>query len=682
MKSIILLFIFSNLFSFSCCAQKQAVNKSTLTPELLIDPTAIFLAEASPDAEKTLIGYREYKNDNDSKKRRKFILISNKDKKTLIGRSTEDKILEPRWSPDGKWIAYIKLEDKRVSLEIMDVSTFSPFTIYTALPNHSIDSLQWSPDGKHITFLDTRDIDSPRIYKLGNFKVAYEVNTDAQPSRLLIISIDLENKIFSGPLFLTPETLTVTNDCKGHNEQPAYAWSPDNLSLAFSFLPTNEKQKKGGTSLAIVDIVTGKIKKLKQAAAALNPAFSPDGKKLAFVLSTPMSDSPINNENTTITSLSVCLLDLKTKKRRFLAKTPNEKPQILGWSTDGSYVIVQDTYRTTRTLYSLPIDGEDLVTLPLGKISSFYSAHLNAPGTHITFIGESSFLPPEAYISPLKNFKPEKITDFHKNVSKIHNLKMEIITWPSFDEKIIEGILTYPVNYKKGTQVPLIVLLRGGPGASWEEDYLGFSRGVPPSLALYATHGFAVLRPNIRGCNGYGAPFREAIYRDWGPGPYKDIMFGVDYLIKADIADPEKLAIGGGSYGGYLTAFTITQTDRFKAALVTAAVTDLISQQTSPFIDTYFGGSFWENYKTWEKNSPILFVENIKTPTLIQHGKTDNVVMASQGAQFYSALKERNVPVKMINYTHAGHEFEKNETLIGTQETLEWLDRYVLRPSH
>ncbi|MBA3814883.1 MAG: S9 family peptidase [Alphaproteobacteria bacterium] len=218
--------------------------------------------------------------------------------------------------------------------------------------------------------------------------------------------------------------------------------------------------------------------------------------------------------------------------------------------------------------------------------------------------------------------------------------------------------------------VPLIVLAHGGPALVWQARYPGFAHHVSNSPTLFAIHGFAVLMPNIRGSDGYGVAFREAIYKDWSSGPYKDIMTGVDLLIKQGVADPQKLAIGGHSYGGYLTAWTITQTDNFKAALIFSGITDLISSG-SLNASGYFGGGFWEDYKTSLENSPLMYVENIKTPTFIQHGLLDGTVNIDQSSELYNALKARDVPVKMIAYKNQGHSLKNKEAITSVRATFE-----------
>jgi len=171
----------------------------------------------------------------------------------------------------------------------------------------------------------------------------------------------------------------------------------------------------------------------------------------------------------------------------------------------------------------------------------------------------------------------------------------------------IEGLLTYPVDYAEGTRVPLILVIHGGPMGVFTQTFTG-SRGLYP-VATFAAQGYAVLRPNPRGSSGYGKQFRMANFKDWGGGDYADIMAGVDKVITLGVADPKRMAVMGWSYGGFMTSWVIGHTDRFQAACVGAAVTNLWSftgtSDILDFLPGYFGGEPWDNMKAYHKHSPM-----------------------------------------------------------------------------
>jgi dipeptidyl aminopeptidase/acylaminoacyl peptidase len=256
----------------------------------------------------------------------------------------------------------------------------------------------------------------------------------------------------------------------------------------------------------------------------------------------------------------------------------------------------------------------------------------------------------------------------------------EVIKWKSSDGQDIEGLLTYPVNYKAGTRVPLLLVIHGGPAGVFSQTYLA-GRGVYP-IASFASRGYAVLRPNPRGSSGYGQKFRFANIKDWGGGDYQDLMTGVDHVIGMGVADPERLGVMGWSYGGFMTSWVITQTKRFKAASVGAAVTNLMSfigtADIPSFIPDYFGGQPWENLEIYRTHSAMFNAKGVTTPTLIQHGEADERVPISQGYEFYNALKVQNVPVRMITFPRMPHGLNEPKMVLKSKQTnLEWFDKYL-----
>jgi dipeptidyl aminopeptidase/acylaminoacyl peptidase len=204
-----------------------------------------------------------------------------------------------------------------------------------------------------------------------------------------------------------------------------------------------------------------------------------------------------------------------------------------------------------------------------------------------------------------------------------------------------------------------------GPAGTWFKRYLGgcdeYMQMFDPTTCMgnLLSTGFIVLQPNPRGSDGYGKAFRLANVGDFGGGDYQDVMTGVDYLIQQGIADPERLAIAGWSFGGYMTAWTISQTDRFKAAVAGAGNTNFISFSGTSDIPDYYvkylGNAFWDDNSLYLQRAPISFVKNIRTPLLILHGRDDVRVPVSQAYELYFALMKQNKPVRMLVSPNTGH---------------------------
>jgi len=305
---------------------------------------------------------------------------------------------------------------------------------------------------------------------------------------------------------------------------------------------------------------------------------------------------------------------------------------------------------------------------------------LNGTGTHVGFVSEGPDRAPEPYVSPLAPFAPMRVAEL-QSLPAIPFGKTEPMRWRSFDGREIEGLVTYPTGYRPGVPVPLLTILHGGPPSSFTQTFTGGVGAYP--IAAFASAGFAVLRPNVRGSSGYGREFRYANLRDWGGGDFRDAMAGIDALVQRGVADSDRLGVMGWSYGGYLTAFAITQTTRFRAASVGAGITNLVSYvgvaDIPGFIGSYFGGEFWDAPKLWQDRSAVFRVKAVTTPTLIQHGENDLRVPISQGYELYTALKRRHVPVTMVVYPRQGHGVgEPRLQLDVMRRNLEWFERWVM----
>jgi dipeptidyl aminopeptidase/acylaminoacyl peptidase len=260
--------------------------------------------------------------------------------------------------------------------------------------------------------------------------------------------------------------------------------------------------------------------------------------------------------------------------------------------------------------------------------------------------------------------------------------RAEVIRWRAADNTEIEGILVYPFGYTGGRRVPLIVEVHGGPPGVYTRGYLAAPERLADTVAL-AARGCAVLRANPRGSSGYGRAFRFANYGDWGGGDFQDILAGVDVLIARGVADPERLGLLGWSYGGYLTASGITQTTRFKAAVVGAGITNLVSfngtADIPDFVPDYLGGELWDDPESYRRRSPVMNAAAIATPTLILHGEADVRVPASQGRELYNALKRRGVPTMLVLYPREGHLIgEPRHLLDRSRRVIEWFERWIL----
>jgi dipeptidyl aminopeptidase/acylaminoacyl peptidase len=307
---------------------------------------------------------------------------------------------------------------------------------------------------------------------------------------------------------------------------------------------------------------------------------------------------------------------------------------------------------------------------------------LDASGTRVGFSSQAPDRAPEPFSAPLARFTPAQAAKVQQVPAFAYG-RTEVLTWKSPDGTPVEGLVTYPVGYQAGAKVPLLVVVHGGPAGVFVQSYTGSASPYP--VAGFAARGYAVLRVNPRGSSGYGYAFRTANFRDWGKGDYQDIQSGVDALIAKGVVDADRMGVMGWSYGGYMTSWTITQTDRFKAASVGAGVTNLMSFQGTAdipgFLPDYFGGEFWDadGAARFQGHSAMFHVDRVKTPTLIQHGEQDLRVPTSQGYELYGALKRRKVPVTMVTYPRTPHGIQEPKLMLDAMSrNLAWFDEWVL----
>jgi dipeptidyl aminopeptidase/acylaminoacyl peptidase len=261
--------------------------------------------------------------------------------------------------------------------------------------------------------------------------------------------------------------------------------------------------------------------------------------------------------------------------------------------------------------------------------------------------------------------------------------RTEVIRWKSSDSADIEGLLTYPTRYEQGKHYPLLVIVHTGGGSFLTvfpaNQFDQLSSGFYPP-AVFSAHGYAVLQCNNRGGGlpGYGPSYSLPVFKPKEKA-YQDLMSGVDYAIKMGVADDTRLGIMGWSNGGLVTSWVISQTARFKAAVIGAGFPDLISEASvNPLIPIDLGAEFWKDINPYLEHSAIFHIKDASTPTLILHGEQDNAVPIGQAYELHNALKQQGIPVKMVVYPRGGHvPQEPKQVLDIAKRHLEWFDQYL-----
>lgn len=558
----------------------------------------------------------------------------------------------PVISPDGNWIYFRSARSGKPNLYRLHVDggEARPLTEWKG----SLGGYRVSPDGKWIAFAGREE--DAEIEKAKKEKRDFRVIDESPENHALwVLASDGSGK---------PRRL----ETPGHVTD--FSWSADSRSVAFAHQPTAIADDWPRQDISEADAESGKVRALVAGAAAESaPHYSPDGRWVAYVTSTPRWAGEDR----------IAILPRGGGESRALPASFDEKVTLLGWSPDSTRVYFWEARGTRAAIYAMPVDGPPEVVFE-AKDKMFGGARLNAAGTVFGLTAEASAEAPEAFVATPGEKEPRRMSEANVALLKPPVGKTEVVRWKSKDGLEIEGLLTYPAGVENPSKAPLVLVIHGGPAGVFSETYLGRPSIYP--YASFSAKGWAVLRCNPRGSSGYGKKFRFANFSDWGGGDYQDLMAGVDHAIAKGVADPERLAVMGWSYGGFMTSWVIGQTTRFKAAAVGAAVTNLWSftgtADIPGFLPDYFKGEPWQVFENFRKHSPLTYAGNVSTPALILHGEADVRVPVSQGYEYYNALKRRGVPSKMVVYPRTPHGPQEPKFVLDiAQRHLDWVEKYV-----
>ena len=548
----------------------------------------------------------------------------------------------PRWSPDGKRIAFLSNRDE--SRQIYSISLAGGEAKRLIETKQEIESFAWSPNGRQIAFLAPEPKTDAEDKKEKDKDDARVVDRDDKLTRLWVLEVD------SGK----SRQLTSGRWRTGEAEWLA---DGDKLIIRATDRPESDDETDRIYSIILAD---GKLTEL---AAPRGPfgrlRVSPDGKLLAYVAS--KVDGPTPHD--------LHLLSFAGGGRNLTTSSVDRPIQAYAWTSNSTLAaVVQNGFKTN--VISIAADGKSdpLKSLPLNP--RVFDISLSGA---FAFVGSSATEPEELWLQ--EDGKPaQRISEFNKSWRQLVLARPERISFKSFDGLEIEGALLKPSNSAAGTPLPLIVLVHGGPTGAWTDSVETWGQ-------LLAAHGFAVFYPNIRGSTGYGQRFIEMNRNDWGGGDFRDVMAGVDYLIAQKIADPERLGIGGWSYGGYMAEWAITQTNRFKAAVSGAGLSNLVSEFGTEFgssYDKWFFGVPYENLDGFMKSSPVKYLKKARTPTLILQGEADTTDPLGQSQELYRGLKYYGVEAELVVYPREGHGLREEKHLVDRlNRIIAWYEKHL-----
>jgi dipeptidyl aminopeptidase/acylaminoacyl peptidase len=566
--------------------------------------------------------------------------------------------MKPQWSPNGALISYIALGDGVPNLFVMDQTGQKRKQITHSTTG--VVSYQWSPDGKHIAYIAP---DGPSEQEIAELQKSDAQVVGKHVHQLHLWVIDTES--IDGE---TQERRLTSGDFS----VLSFDWSADGRFIAFAHAPSAEDPDVTFRSdVPMLDCESLEITPVAGGPEAESqPKSSPDGQWIAYVKSDPL--------NSEYSERLVCVLSRTTGQVTQLAKTSNQSPTLIGWSGDSQGIYYEEIEGTTQMFGYLPVTGAPPERLSDDSALSVGGFSLNSSRQVLGYVGFGTSDPFEVYVSPTAQWAPRKITGFNDSLLDRPLGKTEVIRWKSTDGMEIEGLLTYPSDYEPGKRYPLLTHLHGGPVGAFTQTYIPADMIYP--IAAFAADGYAVFRPNVRSSDGRGGDFRKANMRDWGGMDFQDMMTGIDHIVSLGVADPDRLGIMGWSYGGYMTAWSISRSDRFKAASVGAGPVDLVGMTACDLSELFlhYFGWYWDDYDTYVLHSPIRYVQNVQTPTLIQHGTEDYRVPVAQGLTLYNALRARGVPVEMVLYPRSGHVVVEPRLMVDVMSrNLTWFRKHI-----
>ena len=645
---------------------KAQTDTTRWTPELSMQYQSITATEISPDGNYVAYVVEKPEINKTTSEFHWHIHVTTTDGSKDIQYTHGDHFNgHPRWSPDGKKIAFLSDRDGKPQVYLIRLRGGEAYPITDA--KTGVSGFQWGPEGRRIAYL-MKDPKSKAEKQREREK--RDVNRVNQEYRY--------NHLYTTQVKPADDTLRkVKRLTKGSFHVASFDWSPDGKSIVFAHQPTpRDLPYTSGVDKDIsrVPADSGKVITLvDRKGVDRNPHYSPDGETIAFT----------SNGGS---SKYYGLFDLYTLpsnggRPRKLAHTPDRRAKIVNWSSNGKSLLVREFAGTSTHLFEIPVNGDSPQKITEGPGVRFSSSY-NISADRLVFTYQNSTTPPEIYTRLRNNPERRRLTDINMNLPKPQMGKTEKINWTGPGSQKIEGLITYPVDYEKGEKVPLVLHVHGGPHAAHIRGFTGRPWGY--MVQTFAQNGYAVLQPNPRGSTGYGKDFRSAVMERWGKEDYQDLMNGLDHVIEKGVAHPDSLAIMGWSYGGYMTANAVTKTDRFEAASMGAAVTNLISMTGTADIPDWIvaemGGEIWNNYETYKELSPLYRVENVNTPTQVLHGTKDKRVPTSQGREFYRVLKRRGIATELVLYPRSGHgPSEPKLEMDVTPRIIDWFDKHLGR---
>jgi dipeptidyl aminopeptidase/acylaminoacyl peptidase len=553
------------------------------------------------------------------------------------------------WAPAGGRIAFLADREEKGNQVWVIRAEGGEAEKITAEEN-PVSAFTWAPDGKRIAYV-TRDVPKDKEAREKRKKDKFDavvVEEDPRYEHLWVIDLETKKKtrVTEGAFSVrTPKWAPV-------GEMIAYAGA----AAGTTETPYGDISRDSLTDIFVVSAAGGAPRRLTDNAGAdTTPEWSVDGKEIAYLTRT--------DPKSWVSPFAVAVVPAGGGAPRVLTGGMGESAADLAWA--GTELYFTSPRGMYAHVFAVPAAGGAARAITIGERSY---GQLDVSGKKLAYVVRQKGEPAEVYTNA------GRLTRTNPQMEEMAVAESEVVRWKGPGGLDIEGLLTRPLGYVAGKRVPMILQIHGGP-------YSRFDTGFSGKIQVLAARGYAVLQPNPRGSLGYGNGFAVANVADWGGKDFQDLMAGVDAMIASGVADAEKLVVMGGSYGGFMTFWTITQTDRFKAAIGHAGISDWYSfhgQSDIPGLMEFGMKGYPWTAETYRKFSPMTYVDRVKTPLLITHGEQDRRVAIAQAEEYYRAIKSRGVPVRFVRYPREGHGItEPNHQLDLAEREMAWIETYL-----
>jgi dipeptidyl aminopeptidase/acylaminoacyl peptidase len=577
----------------------------------------------------------------------------------------------PRWSPDGKWIAFSGRIGDSSGVAVARADGSEAHLLATTRGTNAVlpragNRLVWSPDGTRLAYTSTAagpEADAngdPMVITRYAYKpTASEGLTRFNDNRRTHIYI------------VDVATRRVKQMTEGSRDEHSIDWSPNGEEIVYASNPEPDPDRVFHLDLFAVNVATGKARTIvHKRTVETQPAWSPDGKMLAYLgTKRELQSSETNMENA-----HVWVANADGSNQREIGSVIDNGQNAPRWDPDGQSVYTEVGEHGVSHLYRIPVTGGRAEMVIGGDRVGSYSIAKN--GTIAFVYGTPK--EPAALELLEKGGTPRQLLALNTELLSARTIApTEPLTFKASDGLEVQEFLTLPLGRTATSKHPLIVSIHGGPHGAQGPEFVGKAQ-------IYAAHGYATLMVNYRGSSGYGQKFTDAIFGDQDGKEAEDVLQGVDAaLAKYPWIDKDRLGVEGGSYGGQLTDWLVTRTNRFKAAVPAAGISNLVSFNYMSYYHDYLSVEFGryphekDLMDTLWARSALRYVSKVKTPVMFIHGENDNDVPIAEAEQYFVALRDVGVPTTFVRYPREGHGLRETKHIADSiDRSIAWYDRW------